>query len=330
MERNNGQRRKARPSSASVTSVSKRHSYLHLTNQARPNSNTNKNKSSRAIDPSTGVQVGRKSAAPPRNGIHYVGKEWFGEGRRTLRDTRRPETFQDQYRKSKRGTNRFPTATPTFGVKKNSGTKVFRKKFQGEYAGKTFLHDQEGGVIAVAGSAALAARERKRRKPPMKNKHALKIIANWFALGGRNMAAGAEDRGVTEQHASISYDALHDMLDAFRLLQRGDHGEGDMISTHQLRALLLGEAEALSGPEMDALIGEADPGNTGFVNFKTFASNIVRARLPHLAKGSHYGPQDDVVMRKQRERIKREKGERQRKEDLKAMGLDPDIVVIEC
>jgi hypothetical protein len=75
---------------------------------------------------------------------------------------------------------------------------------------------------------------------------------------------------------------------------------------------------------------EADRERTGFINFKQFCRTILDARLPHLPKGSSFGPDDDVVMATQRKRIAKERAEKQRREDLKKMGLDPDIVDVKA
>jgi len=148
-----------RPRSASLTRTRTR--YLR-SNNAKMQSDTNnvnarRNVSARrdkhvAVDRKTGVQVGVKSAREPRPGMHMVGEEWFGSEKKPLRDcdkgVNRVKKFNDA---SKR---------PVFGVRKNRGTKTFREHYDGEYAGGEFLHDQPGGKIAVAGSAAAAAKVR--------------------------------------------------------------------------------------------------------------------------------------------------------------------------
>lgn len=217
---------------------------------------------------------------------------------------------------------------PTFGVRKDTGTKKFRNHFQGQWAGGEFLHDQPGGAIAVAGSAAAAAKAARKHKPAMDNKKAMEVISNWHALGGRNMAnmVDVKTGKVTEQHAAISYDPLHDLYDAFRILQKGDYMDGDVISTERLREVLVAEAETLSEEEINRLIKEADTAGRGSVNFKSYCKLVTEKRLPFLAKGSMFSDEHDIVMKVQRARIRRERGEKQRAKDLKDMGLDPDIV----
>ena len=111
------------------------------------------------------------------------------------------------------------------------------------------------------------------------------------------------------------------------MIQKTHHADGDMISADALRKLLSTTAEKMSEEELDRLMKEADRERTGFINFKQFCKSILDARLPHLPKGSSYGPDDDVVMTTQRKRIAKERAELQRRKDLKSMGLDPDIVV---
>jgi len=206
-----------------------------------------------------------------------------------------------------------------------SGTKNFRNHYEGEWAGGEFLHDQVGGKIAVAGSAAAAAKAARKRKPAMGNKKAVQIISNWHALGGVNLAKmdtfNDENGFVHEQHAAISYDPAADLLDAFRLLQKGDYLDGDVISTDRLRTVLLNEAEVMSAEEFEKFVKEADKDGTKSVNFKAFCNMVVAKRLPHLAKGSQFNDDYDVVMKVQRARLKREEGERQRKAKLISMGL---------
>jgi hypothetical protein len=215
---------------------------------------------------------------------------------------------------------RFKKKSGTFGASKDSGTSQFRPGMNGPYAsGRTgFLHDQAGGNIVVPGSAALAAREKGMKKKPIKNKEALAIISNWHALGGANIAGDFSSEG----GGGISYDSPQDMASAFRMLQKEAFGEdGDMLSCDYLRRVLTRTAERLSPGEIDALVGEADPEGTGFMNFKQFTAVIVKSRLPHLPKGSAYGDEDDIVMQVQRRRIQKEKAERRRKKDLEDMGL---------
>ena len=159
----------------------------------------------------------------------------------------------------------------------------------------------------------------------------MEIISNWHALGGSNMADMNEYKRksgqVVEQHAAISYDPLNDMYDAFRLLQKGDFMSGDVVSVERLRAVLCGEAEILSEEEFALFVKEADKDNTKTVNFKAFCKNVVAKRLPHLAKGSMFSDEHDIVMKVQRARLRREKGAKQRAKELKAMGgLDSDII----
>ena len=283
-----------------------------------------------AVDRNTGVQIGANSAPPARNS-KMIAREWFGkEDHLPLRDPRstKRRSFPERHKAEELERRlRFKPRNATFGVKKSSGTKHLRPGNDGLYAGGEFLHDQAGGKIAVAGSAAAVAKAKKMYKPPVKNKEAVAIIQNWHALGGTNIARdflGA----ATEHSMAISYDTLNDMFDAFRMIQKTHHADGDMISADVLRKILASEAERMTEAELDQLVQEADKERTGFINFKQFCKAIIDARLPHLPKGSSFGPDDDVVMRVQRRRIAKERAEAQRIIDLKDMGLDPDIVQV--
>ena len=222
-----------------------------------------------AIDRKGGVQIGKKTAPEPRRGRN-IGGEWFGDDHKPLRGgTVRNKSFPEQYEEMELEKRlRFKKdRKATFGTGKNSGTKQFRPGMNGQYAaGKTgFLHDQVGGNIVVAGSAALAAREKGKFKRSIKNKEALEIISNWHALGGTNIVTDF----TTEGGGGISYDSMNDMASAFRMLQKEALGEdGDMLSCDYLRKVLTREAERLGEGEVDALISEADPEGTGFMNFK--------------------------------------------------------------
>ena len=57
--------------------------------------------------------------------------------------------------------------------------------------------------------------------------------------------------GDSEHSAAISYDTLNDMFDAFRMIQKTHHADGDMISADALRRLLSTEAERMSEQELD-------------------------------------------------------------------------------
>ena len=259
-----------------------------------------------------------------------IAREWFGkEDHLPLRDpnSKKTQSFPERHKAEELERRlRFKPKNPTFGVKKSSGTKHLRPGNDGQYAGGEFLHDQAGGKIAVAGSAAAVAKARKMYKPPVKNKEAVAIIQNWHALGGTNIAK--DFLGTDTEHSmAISYDTLNDMFDAFRMIQKTHHADGDMISADVLRKILASTAERMSESELDQLTREADKEKTGFINFKQFCKTIINARLPHLPKGSSYGPDDDIVMQTQRRRIAKERAEKQRIADLKSMGLDPDIVV---
>ncbi|GMH60276.1 hypothetical protein TL16_g03015 [Triparma laevis f. inornata] len=322
-----------RSRSASAGRVGSERRFVRTSSHGKVrNTNTNerRNMTSRrdkhvTIDRNLGVQVG-KNAAPPARDSKMIGREWFGKkDHKPLRETKMI-SYPEQHRAEEIERKlRFKPKHATFGMNKDSGTKQFRSGFDGRFAGGEFLHDQAGGAIAVAGSAAAAAKAKHKYKPPVKNKEALAIIQNWHALGGSNIAKdflGSD----TEHSMAISYDTLNDMFDAFRMIQKTHHADGDMVSADALRKLLSCEAERMTEGELDKLMEEADKERTGFINFKQFCRTILDARLPHLPKGSSFGPHDDIVMATQRKRIAKEKAEKQRRKDLKAMGLDPDIV----
>ncbi|GMH74218.1 hypothetical protein TrST_g14002 [Triparma strigata] len=332
-----GSSSRPRSASASGRRVGSERRFVRTSSNANVrNTNTNqrRNMTSRrdkhvAIDRNLGVQVGR-NAAPPARDSKMVGREWFGkQDHLPLRHSAKTQSFPEQHRAEEIERRlRFKPKNPTFGSHKDSGTKQLRHGFDGAYAGGEFLHDQAGGKIAVAGSAAAAAKAKHKYKPPIKNKEALAIIQNWHALGGSNIVS--DFLGDSEHSAAISYDTLNDMFDAFRMIQKTHHADGDMISADALRRLLSTEAERMSEQELDKLMEEADRERTGFINFKQFCRTILDARLPHLPKGSSFGPDDDVVMATQRKRIAKERAEKQRREDLKKMGLDPDIVDVKA
>lgn len=208
---------------------------------------------------------------------------------------------------------------------KDSGTSSFRPKFNGSYPAGSFLHDQAGGNVLYAGSAALSFLQKKSGagKRSMKNSEALAIISNWHALGGSNIARDYFNVE-TEHSNAVSYDKLSDMQSAFVILQKyqGYSGDqGDMISCDLLRKVLTLEGEKLSEAEIDSMVAEADQDGSGWFNFKHFCKVMTDKRLPNLPKGSSYGPQDDVVMMKQRERIMKMKAKEERTRQMKEAGL---------
>ncbi len=296
---------------------------------------------------------------PARKGAYNISGQWFGEGDVPLSQNWGGETFPERYRKEIEAKSAYgrqdpsqqrvarKETLPTFGVRKTSGTEMFRHQHDGAYAaGRTgFLHDQPGGNVTVAGSAAAAALSKKRNgNKPLRqiipNKVAVRLISQWHALGGMNISRDHkhvdDPEGLgnnqpeiehTEQHGTVSYDPVSDVIEAFRMLAKKDGGlaagvdGGDMISTTTLRRCLTNEGEKLSIREIDKLVADADHNRTGMVNYKMYCYTMGKLRLPHLPKGCMFTADDDIVMKVQRARIAKEKAVKARNAELKEMGL---------
>jgi len=301
--------KKQRPRSATTHNRSKRH-HRHIT----------------AIDSMTGAQVGINRAPPPRANAHRLGDHWFGEERVPLNQCKQDKSFPAQYNDSKgRGGN-------TFGTQKQSGSKQFRPGFNGKYAAGTFIHDQPGGTVGSGARAAMSLKQNKAHKFMIKNADALKIISNWHALGGTNLEPKCGgDMVYTEQGNAISYDSLKDLTAAFRMIQKSSDARkrgqdlGDMITVHDLIKTLGSEAEKLDNSELARLIREADPEDTGMVNFKHYCAVIVNHRIKFLPKGSLYNAEDDHVSKMKRDRLRRERGQRRRQKEVIGMMGGRDI-----
>ena len=114
----------------------------------------------------------------------------------------------------------------------------------------------------------------------------------------------------TEQGNAISYDTLKDLTAAFSMIQKNSSAMkrgvdlGNMISVHDLIKCLGGEAEKMTNSELAELVKEADPEETGMVNFKHYCNVIINHRIQFLPKGNLYNPEDDIVTKMKKERMR--------------------------
>ena len=184
--------------------------------------------------------------------------------------------------------------------------------------------------LRARGGGANAVKSLAKRPFMIKNADAMRIISNFHALGGTNLIStnrgggggGGGEMLYTEQGHAISYDTLKDLTTAFQLIQknskRGEIG-GDMITVEALIRTLGKEAERMSQSELARLVREADPEETGMVNFKHYCNTIIQCRIPYMPKGSEFNKDDDHVAKMKRERVARERGARRRDKELKLM-----------
>eukprot|EP00639_Heterosigma_akashiwo_P035505 CAMPEP_0194718038 /NCGR_PEP_ID=MMETSP0296-20130528/9649_1 /TAXON_ID=39354 /ORGANISM="Heterosigma akashiwo, Strain CCMP2393" /LENGTH=216 /DNA_ID=CAMNT_0039619179 /DNA_START=20 /DNA_END=670 /DNA_ORIENTATION=- len=138
-------------------------------------------------------------------------------------------------------------------------------------------------------------------RPPISNGEANRVISYWRATTGvPRPVKEVLERTVelNERSDFVAFSGEAELLDAFRVLT-ADPGS-ELVPVATLKNFLTRVSEILTEEEAEDLIEEADPTQSGFVNYKRFIKHMRVSRLRPLPQGRLFFPDDDPVHRLRR------------------------------